>query len=90
MIETTQDILNLALAVGVGLVSVFLCMVLYQLIFILRDVSETTKAVKHAARQVDDLIVQPTKILSFLFEQLRQIFGAVDLVGFLDQRRKKK
>ena len=89
MIATTQDILNLVLAIGVGLVSVFLCMVLYQLIFILHDLGETTKAVKHAARQVDDLIVQPTKILSFLFEQLRHIFGSLDLVGLLDKRRKK-
>lgn len=87
MFTTSADILNLALAIGFGLIAIFICMVCYQLIFILRDVSETTKAVKHAAQQIDELVVQPTKMISFLFERIRDIFGAVDIAGFLNSRR---
>jgi len=90
MFTTSADLLNLALAAGFGLIAIFLCMVMYQLIFILRDVSETTKAVKHAAKQVDDLIVQPTKILSFIFDQIKNAAGSVDIAALLSGGKKKK
>jgi len=90
MFTTSADLLNLALAIGFGLIAIFLCMVMYQLIFILRDVSETTKAVKHAAGQIDDLIVQPTKMLSFIFEQIKNAAGALDIAALINGGKKRK
>jgi len=40
MLATSGDVLNIAIAVGVVVLSIFLCMFLFYLILILRDVSK--------------------------------------------------
>ncbi len=88
MFETSADILNIALAIGFSLIAIFLSIALFYAIFVLRDLGETTKALKHTANQVDSLLVQPTKILSFLFDKVRDVASLVE--GQLATKRRKK
>ncbi len=88
MFETSADILNIALAIGFSLIAVFLSVALFYAIFVLRDLGETTKALKHTANQVDNLLVQPTKILSFLFDKVRDVASLVE--GHVATKRRKK
>ena len=67
MFETSKDILNITLAVGFGLIAIFLSVTLFYAIFVLRDLGETTKAMKKVAKQANDILIQPTKFLTFLF-----------------------
>ena len=78
MFETTGDILNLVLAVSLGAVALFLCITLYYLIFVLRDISGTTKVLRKTAKQVDELLVQPTRIITFLFSKIRDVAAIVE------------
>lgn len=73
MFETSQDVLNLSLAVGFGLIALFLSVALFYAIFVLRDISETTKAMKKVAKQANNMIIQPAKFMTFLFSKARTI-----------------
>jgi hypothetical protein len=87
MFSTSQDLLNLALAVGFGLIAIFLSMALFYLTFVLRDIAETTKALKHTARQIDSLIVQPARIFGFVLEKVKDVAGLVE--GHLTAGKKR-
>lgn len=78
MFETTKDILNIVLAAGFGLIALFLSIALFYAIFILRDLSETTKALKSTAKQINTLIVQPTKIAAMLYGKIKKIADMVE------------
>lgn len=78
MFETSKDILNIVLAVGFGLIAVFLSITLFYAIFVLRDLSETTKAMKKVAKQANSMIIQPAKFLTFLFSKARTIAEIVE------------
>lgn len=87
MLETSQDILNLALAIGFSLIAVFLSITLYYAIFVLRDLGETTKALKHTVKQVDNLIVQPARMITFFIEKVKDVAGMVE--GHITKKRRK-
>ncbi len=89
MFETSKDILNIVLAVGFGLIAVFLSVTLFYAIFVLRDLSETTKAMKKVAKQANNMIIQPAKFLTFLFEKARTITEIVEK-NVAKKARKKK
>ncbi|MFH1546338.1 MAG: hypothetical protein ABIE14_03095 [Patescibacteria group bacterium] len=78
MFETSKDILNIVLAVGFGLIAIFLSITLFYAIFVLRDLGETTKAMKKVAKQANSMIIQPAKFMSFLFEKARTIAEIVE------------
>lgn len=86
MFETSRDILNLSLAVGFGLIALFLSLALYQLIFVLRDLSEVTRALRNTARNLDAFVVAPAKLITFFIERVKSAFGMFDDVV----KRKKK
>lgn len=88
MFATSQDLLNLTLAVGFGVLTIFLAIVLFYLAVVLRDLSQTTQAVKHAAQQIDDLIIAPTRLISFLFEKIRTLLASFDFEQFLPDSKK--
>ena len=78
MFETSTDILNVVLAVSIGLVALFLSIALFYLIFVLRDVNELTKILKKTAKKANDVLVQPAKLLGFLFSKARTIAELVE------------
>lgn len=78
MFETSKDILNIVLAVGFGLIAVFLSIALFYAIFVLRDIGETTKAMRKLAKQANNMIIQPAKFMTFLFGKARVIADLVE------------
>jgi len=78
MFETSQDVLNIVLAVGFGLIAIFLSVTLFYAIFVLRDLSETTKAMKKVAKQANNMIIQPAKFLTFVFDKAKIIAELVE------------
>ncbi|MFH0834269.1 MAG: hypothetical protein V2A63_02685 [Patescibacteria group bacterium] len=88
MFATSSDILNVVLAVSIGLVALFLSIALFYAIFVLRDISETTKAMKKVAQKANDVIVQPAKLIAFLFSKARTIAEIVEKQ--VEKRNRKK
>ncbi|MCF7836220.1 hypothetical protein K9N08_03065 [Candidatus Gracilibacteria bacterium] len=78
MFETSKDILNFSLAVGFGMIAIFLSIALFYAIFVLRDIGETTKAMKRVAKQANNILIQPTKMLAFLFSKAKTISEIVE------------
>ncbi len=89
MFETSKDILNIVLAVGFGLIAVFLSIALFYAIFVLRDLGETTKAMKKVAKQANSMIIQPAKFMSFLFSKAKTIAEIVEK-NVVKKAQKKK
>jgi len=88
MFETTSDILNLSLAVGFALIVFFLCITLYHAIFVLRDISQTTNIIRKTAKRIDSAVVQPAKMMSFLFSKARDIAEIIE--SQVEKRGRKK
>jgi len=78
MFATSQDILNLALAIGFSLIAIFLSIALFYAIFVLRDLSEATSAIRQAAKKVNNVIVQPLKVFKSIFEHSKDIAAFVE------------
>ncbi len=78
MFATSSDILNVVLAASIGLVALFLSIALFYAIFILRDLGELTQTLKKTARRANDVLIQPTKFLTFLFSKARVITELVE------------
>jgi predicted permease len=78
MFATSQDILNLALAIGFSLIALFLSIALFYAIFVLRDLSQATTAIRSAASKVNNVIVQPLKVLKSIFEHSKDIAAFVE------------
>lgn len=88
MFETSTDILNVVLAISIGLVAVFLSIALFYAIFVLRDISETTKAMKKVAQKANQVIIQPAKLITFLFSKARTIADLVE--KHVEKKARKK
>jgi len=56
MFSTSADVLNLVLAVSVFLLSVFLCIALYNLIESMRRINKISKIVETGAVKVEELV----------------------------------
>jgi hypothetical protein len=78
MFETSKDILNFSLAIGFGVIALFLSIALFYAIFVLRDIGETTQAMKRVAKQANNILIQPTKMLAFLFSKAKTISEIVE------------
>jgi hypothetical protein len=78
MFETSKDILNISLAIGFGMIAIFISITLFYAIFVLRDLSETTKAMKKIAGKANELLIQPTKMLAFLFTKGKIIADIIE------------
>ena len=73
-----------------------LAVVLFQLVFILRDVSALSRLARKTGEQVSGLILQPVRFLSFLFDTLKKTAGGIDVAELIGEalpgkkRRAKK
>lgn len=78
MFETSKDILNISLAVGFGFIALFFSIALFYVIFVLRDLSQTTNALRQAAKKVNVAIVQPLKLAKSAMKHSKEIIAFVD------------
>lgn len=92
MLETSKDILNIALAVWTGILTFFLCWLLYYLIASIRNVKNITDGVKDKLKKVDEIIdkihdkIEKTSSnIGLLTEVIKRGIGA-----FLDTQNEKR
>lgn len=71
MFATSGDILNMSLAIGFIILVIFLCLLCFYLILILRDVSKVVDEVTGIVSRVHSTIVEPLKAIDFIFEKAR-------------------
>jgi len=75
MWETSSDVLNMSLAIGVGAVCFLLVFVLFYLILILRDLSYTSKHVRDTAEAVQNYLRAPVRVAMDIYRGIRDVMG---------------
>ena len=84
MWESSADILNMSLAIGVGAVCFVLLFVLFYLVIILRDVSYTSKHIRDTAKMIHDYVETPVRVAMEVYKGIR------DVMGWVEGKKKKK
>lgn len=84
MWETSSDILNMSLAIGVGAVCFVLLFVLFYLVIVLRDLSYTSKHIRDTAKMIHDYIETPVRVAMDVYKGIR------DVMGWVDGKKKKR
>ncbi|MDF2379729.1 MAG: hypothetical protein P1V18_05970 [Candidatus Gracilibacteria bacterium] len=78
MWESSSDILNMVLAIGVGACSFLLVFVLFYLIMILRDFSYTSMHVRETAEQLETYVKAPVRIVMDVYRGVKDVMGWFD------------
>ena len=76
MFETSQDILNIALAIGFGVLVIFLCIFLFYGIMVLRDVAKVSDKVKGLVDRIHKTITEPLRALDYIVEKVKPYIEA--------------
>ncbi|MFH1218678.1 MAG: hypothetical protein V1679_02455 [Candidatus Peregrinibacteria bacterium] len=85
MFATSGDVLNMSLAIGFIVLIVFLCILIFYAVLILRDMSKIMDDVEEIVTRVRSTIVEPLKAVDFLVEKAKPYIEMV-----LEKRLKAK
>ena len=85
MFATSGDILNMSLAIGFILLVIFLCILLFYAILILRDASKVVDEVEEVVSRVHRTIVEPLKAMDYIIEKAKPYVETV-----LESKKKSK
>ena len=77
MWETSADVLNMSLAIGIGAVSFLLVFAVFYLILILRDVSYTTHHIRETVETVETYVKTPARVAWDIYRGIRDVMGWV-------------
>ncbi|MDP3975744.1 MAG: hypothetical protein Q8P95_02395 [bacterium] len=78
MWETSADVLNMILAIGVGAVCFVLIFVLFYLVLVLRDLSYASRHVRDTTQAINDYVRTPMKIALEAYKGVRDVMGWVE------------
>lgn len=90
MFATSGDILKMSLAMGFIVLVIFICIMIFYLILILRDVSKITDKIAIIVNRIHSTIVEPLKALDFIFEKSRPYIETITEEFFKKKGKKKK
>lgn len=85
MFATSADILNMSLAIGFIVLVIFLCILIFYAILILRDTSRVMDDVEEIVTRVRTTIVQPLKAVDFIIERIKPYVETI-----LEKKKKSK
>ncbi len=85
MFATSGDILNMSLAIGFIVLVIFLCILIFYAILILRDTSRVMDDVEEIVTRVRTTIVQPLKAVDFIIEKAKPYIESI-----LERKMKSK
>ncbi len=85
MFATSGDILNISLAVGFIVLVIFLCILIFYAILILRDFSKVVEDVQEVVDKVHTTIVEPLKAVDYIIERARPYVESI-----IERRAKAK
>lgn len=66
MFATSADVLNICLAIGVIILTIFLAILLFYGILVLRDVSKSTERLNDLTEKLHKTITAPLKLVDYL------------------------
>lgn len=73
MIVTSLDVLYIAIAIAIILLTIFVCVNLVFTVLILRDISKATEKVRDTAEKVNEFVVGPIRTIQHLADYLKKI-----------------
>lgn len=76
MFATSGDILNMSLAIGFIILVIFLSMLIFYGILILRDVSKVTDDVESIVSSVKKTVMGPLQAVDYLIEKIQPYIEA--------------
>ena len=85
MFATSGDILNMSLAIGFIVLVIFLSLLIFYAILILRDVSKVMDDVEEIVSRVRSTIVQPLRAIDYIIDRSKPYIDTV-----LERRAKAK
>ena len=83
MFATSGDILNMSLAIGFIVLVIFLCILCFYAILILRDVTKVVDDIEQVTNKLKKTVVEPLRAIDFIVERARPY---VEMV--LDKKKK--
>ena len=88
MFETSQDILNLVLSISIGLVAIFLCVLMFYFISILRRTNKVFKEVREKIHGLFQTVETGFSYLGVISEVVK--YGVEHFIGKGKDKNKKK
>jgi len=83
MFATSGDVLNMSLAIGFIVLVIFVCILVFYGILILRDISRVVEDVEEVTTRIRTTIVEPLRAVDYIIERAKPY---VDMV--LERRSK--
>lgn len=91
MFETSSDVLNFSLAIGFGVLVVFLSILIFYTILVLRDISKVADKFEQLVSRVHATVEQPLKAVDYVIEKAKPYLEtAAEKVNEKIAKRKKK
>jgi cell shape-determining protein MreC len=90
MFATSGDILNMSLAIGFIILVIFLSLLIFYAILILRDVSKVMDDIEEIVTRVRTTIVQPLKAVDYIIEKAKPYIETVLERKMKEKKSKKK
>lgn len=90
MFNSALDVLYIAIAVSLFLLTVFVCVNLVFTTLILRDISKASEKIRDTAEKVNDFIVGPIKTWQHFSDYVRRLIEALFERFFKTQESQKQ
>lgn len=90
MFATSGDILNMSLAIGFIVLVIFLSILIFYAIFILRDITKVVDDVEEVVSKIHKTIVEPLRAIDFLIERAKPYIETILDKKFKLKKRSKK
>jgi len=90
MFATSGDILNMSLAIGFLVLVIFLSLLCFYAILILRDLSKVVDDVEEVTHKIKSTIVEPLRAVDFLVEKAKPYIDMVLEKRTQSKRKTKK
>lgn len=88
MFADSQTTFYIVLTIAIGLLTIFLCVTLIYLIFILRDASKMIEKIRTTVERVNSFILKPVSLASTIVDHIRPYIEAA-LEGRGHAKKKK-
>lgn len=91
MTGDAQTTLYLVLAIGVALLTIFVCVALIYLILIFRDVSKILEKTRDTAERINDFVLKPVTLIATIVDRIRPLVeAALERRAELEIKKRRK
>lgn len=90
MFQTSADFLNISLGIGFIVLVIFISMVCFYLVIILRDISKVVDDATEVVSKVKTSVVEPLKAFDFLVDKISPYVEKINEQRSKGKQKKKK